>query len=490
MPAFGTAMEYVRQIRALTTFGTTLFDFRIDNVSVDNIIFKLHSRVTVLILLCGTVFVTMRQHFGEPIECLSSRSDVSQKLLQHYCWIESTFSISDASSKIVGTEVAYPGLKTHQPEHGERKIYHKYYQWVFFVLLIQSIMFYVPKYMWKAKEDRRLRKMITELKLKHIHAFSDFDRQRLLQDLADSLLIGNDYFHFFVFCELVYFIHLLFQIWFTNVFLGGTFYTFGIDWLSYAHRDDNTGIRFDPLVKVFPRMTKCTFHKFGVSGSIEVHDALCFLPLNIVNEKVYLILWFWFLVLIIVTIVFMIYHMLLILCRRFRYRRLRAIAPSTNRKDLQRLTTRVGNWFILQFVATHMKPSHFRDLIQELMKEHYDTNGKPHYLSKLGKAFSNIISTPNHKTSLILESTGKKEKKEKKSKWKDRHTSHAPKLDFTAHPPNLPNIEAPPPWPDEEDWPEEEMLRDPPSGASATLSVEENYPNINPNEHLEEEEWP
>jgi len=58
-------------------------------------------------------------------------------------------------------------------------------------------MFYVPKYMWKAKEDRRLRKMITELKLKHIHAFSDYDRQRLLQDLADSLLIGNDYFHFF-----------------------------------------------------------------------------------------------------------------------------------------------------------------------------------------------------------------------------------------------------------------------------------------------------
>ena len=28
-------------------------------------------------------------------------------------------------------------------------------------------------------------------------------------------------------------------------------------------------------------MTKCTFHKFGTSGNIEKHDALCILPLNI-----------------------------------------------------------------------------------------------------------------------------------------------------------------------------------------------------------------
>ena len=28
-------------------------------------------------------------------------------------------------------------------------------------------------------------------------------------------------------------------------------------------------------------MTKCTFHKFGTSGEIEKHDAMCILPLNI-----------------------------------------------------------------------------------------------------------------------------------------------------------------------------------------------------------------
>ena len=55
--------------------------------------------------------------------------------------------------------------------------------------------------------------------------------------------------------------------------------------------------RLDPLIYVFPRMTKCTFHKFGTSGEVEKHDALCLLPLNIVNEKVYIFLWFWFILL-------------------------------------------------------------------------------------------------------------------------------------------------------------------------------------------------
>jgi Innexin len=37
-------------------------------------------------------------------------------------------------------------------------------------------------------------------------------------------------------------------------------------------------------VVIYFRMTKCTFHKFGASGNIEKHDALCILPVNIGNN--------------------------------------------------------------------------------------------------------------------------------------------------------------------------------------------------------------
>ena len=82
--------------------------------------------------------------------------------------------------------------------------------------------------------------------------------------------------------------------------------TFGLEVIAFAEQDQED--RLDPLIYVFPRMTKvrrflfprfqrfvlqCTFHKFGTSGEVEKHDALCLLPLNIVNEKVYIFLWFW-----------------------------------------------------------------------------------------------------------------------------------------------------------------------------------------------------
>ena len=53
-------------------------------------------------------------------------------------------------------------------------------------------------------------------------------------------------------------------------------------------------------VHVF-QVTKCTFHKFGPSGTVQKFDGLCVLPLNIINEKIYVFLWFWFVILAIVT---------------------------------------------------------------------------------------------------------------------------------------------------------------------------------------------
>ena len=44
---------------------------------------------------------------------------------------------------------------------------------------------------------------------------SEHNCSKLIQDVADSLLIGGDYFFFFVFCEVYYFFHLVAQIWFT-----------------------------------------------------------------------------------------------------------------------------------------------------------------------------------------------------------------------------------------------------------------------------------
>ena len=52
-------------------------------------------------------------------------------------------------------------------------------------------------------------------------------------------------------------------------------------------------LNLDPISRIFPKVTKCTFHKYGPSGTVMKHDGLCVLPLNIINEKIYIFLWFW-----------------------------------------------------------------------------------------------------------------------------------------------------------------------------------------------------
>ena len=66
--------------------------------------------------------------------------------------------------------------------------------------------------------------------------------------------------------------------------------------------------RPDPMARVFPKLTKCTFHKYGASGTVEKKDGLCVLPQNIINEKIFLFVWFWLVFVAVVTGMFLIYR--------------------------------------------------------------------------------------------------------------------------------------------------------------------------------------
>merc|ERR1719515_27717 len=59
-------------------------------------------------------------------------------------------------------------------------------------------------------------------------------------------------------------------------------------------------------------MTKCQFNKHGMGGSIQNHDGLCLLPLNIVNEKIYLVVWIWLIILAVASALAVIYRLICI----------------------------------------------------------------------------------------------------------------------------------------------------------------------------------
>jgi innexin len=53
---------------------------------------------------------------------------------------------------------------------------------------------------------------------------------------------------------------------------------------------------------LFPSQAKCDYFNFGSSGTIQQIDALCLLPQNVVNEKIFVFLYLWMALLLVFTL--------------------------------------------------------------------------------------------------------------------------------------------------------------------------------------------
>jgi len=121
-----------------------------------------------------------------------------------------------------------------------------------------------------------------------------------------------------------------FNIYITHKFLGESFLTYGIEVLRYYRHSSY----FNPMEDIFPRLTKCIFFKYGPSGTIQNIDAMCILSQNILNEKIYLLLWIWFLILAIISIFALVYRTTIIIQIVLKKTLLIKMSKFTNKKQI------------------------------------------------------------------------------------------------------------------------------------------------------------
>ena len=107
---------------------------KVSRFHTDCSVFRLHYRVTVMVLLAFTFIVTSRQYIGAAIMCVHTE-EIPKEVLNTYCWIHPTYTLSSAHWKRVGIDVPHPGVDKTRDARDKKHV--KYYQWVGFLLFFQ-----------------------------------------------------------------------------------------------------------------------------------------------------------------------------------------------------------------------------------------------------------------------------------------------------------------------------------------------------------------
>lgn len=214
------------------------------------------------------------------------------------CWTTDTYYL--------GYEEAYI------PKEDDPKAMIGYYQWVPLILSFQAILFYLPRPIWmllskqsgvsvttitdaaveyQGKSDPAARTRIMSYMRNHMGRF-------LLELMANHALTshcqrfwwrlyGKYLVITYISMKLLYLGNVIGQLFLLDRFLGLDYHFYGLDVIDRlaTGKDWRTSDRF-------PRVTLCDI-KIRVLGHIQRYTIQCSLPMNLLNEIIFIFIWFW-----------------------------------------------------------------------------------------------------------------------------------------------------------------------------------------------------
>ncbi|XP_043229520.1 innexin shaking-B-like [Amphibalanus amphitrite] len=342
-------------------------------VNIDNKVFQLHYRLTTFLFLGFSILSTTTSLIGHPINCFCrdcEEKGISKEVIDTHCWITGTYTLPNKSAvtmRKIGFESHFYGLGTQEPN--EYRKYHLYYQWVPFVLFIQGVLFYLPHWMWEINEDGRVHALVHDMRLPNM------DKDTLKKKIGNLSMYVNEtlgsydgYYLRFLLCDFLNIVNVFANMFLIDHFINHEFLTYGPRCARYFQ--DPSKVDVSPLTFTFPKLTKCEFQLYGVSGTVQNLDALCVLALNILNEKVYLFLWFWLVILSCITCVVFFFRTSLMFVKRFRvplFQRRAHTLRSQDIKDVVR-NIKVGDFFFLSLLAKNLDITAFRMFLAHLAR--------------------------------------------------------------------------------------------------------------------------
>nr|AFJ24866.1 innexin-1 [Schmidtea mediterranea] len=260
-----------------------------------------------LLLVCSAT-VTIKSYVLEPMTCYAPSTISGSNVLPYinnYCWIVGTIpkAVHEHNSD---DEEYWKWLES-------RKI--NYYQWVPFVLGLQAALLYIPYVFWECLIYNRLGtnlQFLIDLARKASLDFGE-SRQRKISQMAGSIFIllttrkkksekaigllskfpiykMEIVFHYLLLKVIsIVMICSQFVIMEKLLNMNGKHKLFGITVLQ-----DLLNGRYWDVTNLFPRMAFCRVPFKMQNTNVVNITTQCSLSINLINEKIFLFLWWWF----------------------------------------------------------------------------------------------------------------------------------------------------------------------------------------------------
>lgn len=289
--------------------------------TTDNGIFRLYYIFSVRLLFLLGLLASSTQYFSNKIECTPIENVNS--FIKEFCWV------------------------------------HNYYPWVPIALFVQAMFLYLPRFIWSKFETQIVDHLLLNNKIDRF----DESKQDQMRDYIIDLLIRsrricrNSKYYVHIFTEFLNLFSAALQILFMNKFFNMNFLHFGFKLWNYS----------DPMAKAFPNLTKCNLHAYGYPDV----NFTCILPINLLNQKVYFVVWLWYQLLIICSIFNMINRIFLTCSTKLRCAVIMEQVEIANRDSLISVVSdsSIGEWYILNVLSLNINSTMFNQIINELHRQ-------------------------------------------------------------------------------------------------------------------------
>ncbi len=344
----------------------------VTSLRIDNLIFVLYYRVNNWFLFLASILLGARQYFGDPIDC--EVDGVDRTIVDGICWFDGTWTVPELMFK-GDKDIAYPGIGQFDDKRGHTKRWHTYYQWVPIFLLISAAAFYFPHMMWKVFLGDEIKWLtINNTKKRRLIIEEDEDKGKRnhvtwIRTVAEHVIDTHHAQKAIVFTAMeVLNVLIIFAVSdVADQLLGSGFWTLGYDF--FMHENLEVGPA-GPLEQIFPRRSMCMYRNYGTSGDPQKIHAVCNMPLNVLYDKIFLVLWFMFVIELVLSGLIFVYRGVI-----FGWRGLRAIKLMNLKK-----TTNIHRCG--KFVANRLDYSQF--FLLELIKSNIDSRSYCQLVAYLG----------------------------------------------------------------------------------------------------------